>query len=114
METEIEKTIDLLLEFDWDLHKHAQLLHDANHGHGVRVAIWLEYGVDPNSTDESGQSALHYLAMRGTGREAIRSLAAAGADLNMRSTAGHTPLALASLAQRQTAAQTLTELGAKR
>lgn len=104
--------IGLLLEYGWDIHRGSQLLHDANHGHGSRIGIWLDHGVDPNLRNEAGRSALHLLAARGTGREAIRALVDAGADLKLKDNNGRTPLDVARSAKRLTAAGELIELGA--
>jgi ankyrin repeat protein len=104
--------IELLLDHGWDINN-GQMLHDANHGHGARVKTWLNYGADPDVTNEDEQTALHLFAKRGTGREAIRALAKAGANVNARDRAGNTPLHLARLANKQTAAQELISLGAE-
>ena len=104
--------IELLLKHGWDIHQGHQLLHDANHRHGERIRVWLDYGVDPNYGAEAGDTALHILAARGTGREAIRALVEAGADVNVRDAQGRTPLDVARTAKRQTAAQELSALGA--
>ena len=103
--------IELLLKYGWDINR-GQLLHDANHGHGARVVTWLQYGADPNATTEQAQTALHLFAARGAGRDAIRALAAAGADLTARDQAGQTPLDLARQAKRRAAEETLRALGA--
>lgn len=104
--------LQLLIDHGWDTQRGNQLLHDANHGHGKRVCIWLDHGVDPNLRNQAGQTALHMLAAKGTGREAIRALADAGAELNLRDNNGQTPLDLALSAKRETAAQELLALGA--
>ena len=104
--------IELLLEYGWDIQEGHQLLHDANHGHGERVRIWLDYGVDPNCGADDGHTALHILAARGAGRESIRALVNAGADINVKDTQGRTPLDVARTAQSQIAAKELMELGA--
>ena len=107
----LAETIELLLEHGWNLSS-APMLHDANHGHGQRVITWLKYGADPNARNESGQTALHIFATKGIGREAIQALATAGADLTAKDNDGHTPLDLAKLAKRKTAATTLESLDA--
>ena len=104
--------IALLLDHGWDINN-GQLLHDANHGHGNRVQTWLEFGADPNSCNENGQSTLHLIAASGVGRDAIRTLVAAGADINARDNDGQTPLDLARGASRQIAMNELVELGAE-
>ena len=106
--TTMREMITLLIEHGWDIQRGSEILHDANHGHGSRVRIWLEYGVDPNTRDEQGRTALHLLAARGTGREAIRALVDAGADVHQKDAHGHTPLDLARSAKRKTAAEVLT------
>lgn len=110
---EMEKAIELLLEYGWDIRRGSQLLHDANHGHGRRIATWLEYGVDPNQADEQGRTALHLLAIRGSGRNAIRALIEAGADVNRQDHDGLTPLDHARGARRDVATRLLEELGAR-
>ena len=104
--------IELLLEHGWDINN-GPLLHDANHGHGTRVQTWLKYGANPDAKNASGQTALHLFARRGTGRGAIRALVDAGADVNVRDRDGNTPLDLARLADKQTAARELISLGAE-
>ncbi len=104
--------IELLLEYGWKIDQGHQLLHDANHGHGQRIRIWLNYGVDPNYEAGDGQTALHILAARGTGRDAIRALVSAGADINARDARGRTPLDVARTAKSQVAAGELTASGA--
>lgn len=104
------ETIQLLLDFGWDIQQGHQLLHDANHGHGQRVVNWLRFGVDPNARDDRGRTALHLLAERG-GRAAIRALVEAGADLERRDQTGRTPLEIAREASSQSAARELESLG---
>ena len=107
----MEEMIELLLANGWDIDK-GQLLHDANHGHGARVKVWLQHGADPNARRADGQTALHLVAARGVGRETIRALVEAGAEINARDDRGRTPLDLARAASRQTAADELRVLGA--
>lgn len=104
--------IELLLAHGWDINN-GQLLHDANHGHGSRVQTWLRYGADPTKRDNGGRTALHLIAARGTGREALRALVDAGADINAIDEEGRSPLDLARLARSPVAARELVTLGAK-
>ena len=104
--------IELLLAHGWDINN-GQMLHDANHGHGARVMTWLKYGANPNARNEFGQTAIHLFAARGTGRDVIRALVEAGADISARDHKGNTPLDLARLASQQTAAQLLISLHAE-
>jgi|GEM_PF-842551 len=103
--------IELLLDHGWNI-DNGQMLHDANHGHGARVITWLKYGADPNVANTHGQTALHLLAAKGSGRRAIRALVKAGADMNACDHDGNTPLDLARSADRKTAEQELISLGA--
>ena len=104
--------IELLLQHGWDINR-GQLLHDANHGHGQRVRTWLKYGANPNATRPDGRTALHLLAARGTGREAIRELVEAGANIDALDKLGNTPLDLARQATHKTAANEIGSLGGK-
>ncbi len=104
--------IELLLEYGWDVNR-GSLLHDANHGWGKSVRMWLDYGADPNWKGTDGRTALHLIAARGTGRDVIQALAAAGADINVRDNEGTTPLDLARKATRTAAARMLIQLGAE-
>ncbi len=100
--------IPLLLKYEWQL-SNAPFLHDANHGHGARVVTWLSFGVDANTTDANGKTALHYFANQGVGRDAILALIAAGADVNAKDHDGKTALDLARASAKQVAARTLQE-----
>lgn len=108
--------LDLLIRHGWNINEQVGgrtlLHHDANHGHGRRVRLLLDLGAEPDIEDAEGRTALHLLCARGTGAEAIRALAAAGADLNARDHAGRTPLDHAASAKRESAARVLLELGA--
>ena len=106
--------IQLLLAHNWDIaHSHQLMLHDANHGHGERVKIWIEFGANPNATNDIGQTALHLFAARGTGRDAIRALVNAGSDIHATDHEGQTALDLATKATRQTATEELLRPSAK-
>lgn len=105
--------LKLLLGYGWDING-GGLHHDANHGHGERIRILLEHGADPNLQNSEGQTALHIVAARGTGREAIGALVAVGADLNMQDHQGRTPLDLAKSAKSQTATRDLLRLEAEK
>ena len=104
--------ISLMLDHGWDINR-GQMLHDANHGHGSRVQVWLRFGADPNLRNDNGQTALHLLAATGRCREAIRALVSAGGDIDARDNDGRTPLDWARDASRQTASNELVSLGAK-
>ena len=106
--------LKLLMEHGWDIQRGNQLLHDANHGHAKRILVWLEHGVDPNVCDEHGATALHILAAKGIGREAIQALVDNGADINRRDDNGDTPLDLALKAEKHIVAKELVVLGAKK
>ena len=109
--------IKLLLDHGWDIDEGAGrrtlLHHDANHGHESRVRILLDHGADLNIKDVAGRTALHLIAARGVGGEAIRAMVKAGADVNARDNEGNTPLDLARLAKRQAATKELIVLGAE-
>lgn len=101
--------IPLMLSHGWDINN-GQMLHDAKHGHGSRVQVWLRFGADPNSRNADGQTALHLIARTGRGRAAIQALAAAGATIDARDNDGRTPLDWARDASQQTAADELVAL----
>ena len=104
----LSKAIELLLAHGFDIDR-GHLLHDANHGHGSRIRIWLGQSADPNARTEEGSTALYLLAARGKGVDAIRALVAAGADLQARDALGRTPLEVARRARRDSAASALEE-----
>ena len=110
--------VALLLEHGWNINEgdgqRTLLHHDANHGHGKKVRVLLDFGADPNVRDAAGRAPLHLVAARGTGREAIRALVGAGADVEACDAAGRTPLALARQASRRVAEKELAALGALR
>ena len=83
---QMDELIELLLAHGWDINN-GQMLHDANHGHSKRVQTWLRHGADANLRNSSGQTALHLIASRGTGRDVIRALVKSGAETTSRS--GH-------------------------
>ena len=74
------------------------LNHQAGHGRMKGVATLLKLGADPNPQDEEGNTPMHRLAQRGTGREFARLLMEHGADLSIRNVKGETPLDLAAKA----------------
>ncbi|MFK7767122.1 MAG: ankyrin repeat domain-containing protein [Mariniblastus sp.] len=98
----MEPRIELLLSHGWKLDE-TQMLHDASHGFGKRVLIWLKHGADPNVRDADGKSALHLLAENSQGQKIIRTLVEAGADVQAVDNAGNTPLELAQLASQSPA-----------
>jgi len=108
---QMDELIELLVAYGWDINN-GQLLHDASHGHGTRVQTWLRHGADPNCRNSAGQTALHLIAARGNGREAIRALVEFGADINGRDEQGISALDLARKAKSDVAMQALIELGA--
>ncbi|MBM79641.1 MAG: hypothetical protein CMJ78_03480 [Planctomycetaceae bacterium] len=107
----LAELIELQLQHGWKIPSEP-MLHDANHGHGQRVMIWLKYGADPNAINVDGRTALHMFAAKGIGRDVIKALAQAGANIDTQDDNGQTPLDVAKQAARQTAAKTLEELGA--
>ena len=109
----MEELIELLLAHGWDINN-GQMLHDAKHGHGNRVQTWLQHGADANLRNSSGQTALHLIAMRGTGRDVIRSLIKSGAQIDALDDNGHSALDLATEATQNAAKLELIALGAKR
>ena len=76
------------------------LNHQAGHGRMKGVATLLELGADPNPQDEEGNTPMHRLAQRGTGREFARLLLEHGADLSIRNVKGETPMELAAKAKQ--------------
>ncbi len=76
------------------------LNHQAGHGRMKGVATLLELGADPNTQDEEGNTPMHRLAQRGTGRELARLLLEHGADLSIRNVKGETPMDLAAKAKQ--------------
>lgn len=76
------------------------LNHQAGHGRMKGVATLLELGADPNPQDEEGNTPMHRLAQRGTGREFARLLLEHGADLSIKNVKGETPLDLAANAKQ--------------
>ena len=76
------------------------LNHQAGHGRMKGVTTLLELGADPNPQDEEGNTPMHRLAKRGTGREFARLLLEHGADLMIRNVKGETPMDLAAKAKQ--------------
>lgn len=107
----MQERVELMLSHGWDINN-GELLHDANHGHGKRVQIWLKYGADANVANSEGKTALHLLAIKGVGREAIHALVDAGAKLDSQDNQGNRPLDYARIAPRKSALRELLSLGA--
>ena len=76
------------------------LNHQAGHGRMKGVATLLELGADPNPQDEQGNTPMHRLAQRGTGREFAKLLLAHGADPSIKNVKGETPMDLAAQAKQ--------------
>lgn len=76
------------------------LNHQAGHGRMKGVATLLELGADPNPQDEEGNTPMHRLAKRGTGREFAMLLLEHGVDLSIKNVKGETPLDLAAKAKQ--------------
>ena len=85
------------------------LNHQAGHGRMKGVATLLELGADPNPQDEEGNTPMHRLAQRGTGREFAKLLMEHGADLSIKNVKGETPLDLAAKAKQPTLLNFLRE-----
>lgn len=86
------------------------------------VKLLLDRGVDINSFNDAGQTALHAVAMRGRGGQEegpntvesldlIRFLVSRGARLDVTDKAGRTPKAMAELTRNVKAVALFTELG---
>ena len=76
------------------------LNHQAGHGRMTGVTTLLELGADPNPRDEQGNTPMHRLAQRGTGKEFARLLLEHGADLSIKNVKGETPMDLAAKAKQ--------------
>jgi len=85
------------------------LNHQAGHGRMKGVATLLEVGADPNPQDEEGNTPMHRLAQRGTGREFAKLLLKHGADLSIKNVKGETPIDLAAKAKQPTMLNLLRE-----
>ena len=85
------------------------LNHQAGHGRMRGVSTLLELGADPNPQDEQGNTPMHRLAQRGTGREFARLLLEHGADLSIRNVKGETPMDLAAQAKQPALLEFLRE-----
>lgn len=69
------------------------------------LRLLLAAGVDPNETNERGETALHWAVWRGRSAEAVAALLESGAELDARRADGRTAYALAvQNAQTETAA----------
>ncbi len=109
--------IQLLQKYNWDINEgrgeRTLLHHDANHGFGKRIKILLEHGADPNALDSLGQTALHILAARGTGKDAIQALLDHGSDLSIKNHEGKTALDYAKAAEKNVAEMILLDIETK-
>ncbi len=81
------------------------------------VRAWLASGVDPNETDRLGKAALHEAVRdayrnEANGLEIVKSLLAAGANLNAQEKDGTTPLMYATWHGSYKLVKSLIDLGA--
>ncbi len=76
------------------------------------VALLLDFGLDPNNCDSSGETPLHLSCMRGNLSVVRALLGSADVDLNISDSAGHTAIAHAALRGHDTIVQALVARGA--
>lgn len=74
------------------------------------IACLLANGADPNVTDDKGKTPLHFISIKGIGKNQVQLLVEHGANLNARDDAGQTPLDYANRAKRKSVATVLAEL----
>lgn len=74
------------------------------------IACLLANGADPNVTDDKGKTPLHFISIKGIGKNQVQLLVENGANLNARDDAGQTPLDYANRAMRKSVATVLAEL----
>jgi len=88
------------------------LLKAADKGDVTTVALYLNKGLDPNSTDKLGQTLLMIAAVEGH-EELVKLLISRKADVRRRSPAGDSALMLASLKGYLNIVKLLVEHGAQ-
>lgn len=90
-----------------------QFLDCASRGLFFDVETYLARGVNVNSVDPSGRTALHLLASKSISNDfAIKKIIARGADINAQDANGNTPLISAHLYGRDRTIKTLVAAGA--
>ena len=70
------------------------LHHQVKHGRKAGVEELLQYGSDPNAKNREGNTPLHLLARRGSGKDLVEILLRFGASLEVRNREGFTPESL--------------------
>ncbi|KAL4874323.1 ankyrin repeat-containing domain protein [Aspergillus karnatakaensis] len=83
----------------------------AAYGHTEAMKLALTYGINPNTPDPHGKTALHHAARTGN-LEPVELLLAAGANINARCETGTTPLLLAVSMRKIAVARYLLDCGA--
>ena len=81
-------------------------------GDVASISVLLEFGADPNRTDDEGWTPLH-IAVQDGDVEAVVVLLAGGADGESRTDKGDTPVMLGVRLRREMAVRTLLDLGCK-
>jgi len=77
------------------------------------VKYFLKHGANPDLTDDTGRTALHYAAQLGmAGMRVMKMLLTAGADPNIQDNHGLTPLHLAALGSSARTVKALLKAGA--
>lgn len=100
-----------MAEVQTELNK--QFLDEALRGLIFDVDTYLSRGVNVNSVDPSGRTALHLLASKGISSDfAIKKIIARGADINAQDANGNTPLISANLYGHDRTIKTLVAAGA--